>query len=454
MKDRLITLLGALLALAIVYALFFQRPGEPPVTKPLSVEAGRNGYLGLWNWLAQQGLAVRSLRERYPKLLEDDALARGGNILIVTMPFRTPLRDTEIAPLQTWLLRGNTVVILAALDDTPDWLPLTGDEFRLNLAALTGMQFRTTRERALDDGSGDDGLDGDELGDGVDPGANAEDSADGAPGAGSDDLRPFDFSRPPIAARTAIELTPVAGHPLLEGVESLRGYSDGPSEVWYGRYPDPYRIVLRLAVESSSGLDAMWQLPRGRGQIILAASGSLLANRNIGEGDARHFMRNLIRHHLAPDGAVIFDDMHQGLSTLYDASAFLRDERLKYTVWFVLAAWLIYVLGSSNRLTPPRPARTAPRQGEFLAAAGGFMARRLDKRAAGLLLIEEWLDEVRRARGLPHGTPLWNELERTPTLARGVCEELHGLHRRLASGAAVDLVRLHNLLKQAREAIG
>jgi hypothetical protein len=435
-KDRLITLLGALLALAIVYALFFQRPGETPATKPLSIEAGRNGYLGLWNWLARQGVPVRSLRERYTVLPGDDSLRAGGNILVVTMPFRTPLRNSEIPPLQNWVLRGNTLLILAALDDTPDWLPVTGAEFIGNLAALTGMQFRMAP--------------GTETGDGVD----AEDAADDAKVDPAEELTPFDLTRPPIAAQTAIELRPVAAHPLLEGVESLRGFSDGQSALWRGRYPDEYRLVLRLAFETSSGLDALWQLPRGRGQIILAASGSLLANRNIGEGDARHFVANLLRHHLGPDGAVIFDDMHHGLSTLYDAQAFLRDQRLKYTVWFVLAAWLIYILGSSNRLAPPRPTRSAPHQGEFLAAAGGFMARRLDKRAAGLLLIEEWLDEVRLRRGLQRGAEIWPELERTPTLARGVYGELHGYHRRLAGGASVDLVRLHNVLKQAREAVG
>jgi hypothetical protein len=444
-KDRLITLLGALLALAIVYALFFQRPGEPPATKPLSIEAGRNGYLGLWNWLAQQGVPVRSLRERLTVLPGDDSLGRDGNILIVTMPFRTPLRNAEIRPLQSWILRGNTLLILAALDDTPEWLPITGAEFTTNLAALTGMQFSMWRGAGFGDGSFDGGL--------------SEDTEDGedAPAADADpsgELTPFDLTRPPIAARTAIELEPVAEHPLLEGVESLHGFSDGPSALWRGRYPDEYRLALRLAVETSSGLDAMWQLPRGRGQIILAASGSLLANRNIGAGDARYFIANLIRHHLAPHGAVIFDDMHHGLSTLYDAQAFLRDQRLRYTVWFVLAAWLIYILGSSNRLGPPRSARSAPRQGEFLAAAGGFMARRLDKRAAALLLIDEWLDDVRRRRGLPRGTELWTELERTPTLARSVYEELHGYHRRLASGGSVDIVRLHNVLRQAREAVG
>jgi hypothetical protein len=114
----------------------------------------------------------------------------------------------------------------------------------------------------------------------------------------------------------------------------------------------------------------------------------------------------------------------------------------------------VYVLGTSNRLAPPRAPRSVPKQGDFVAAAGGFMARRLDRRAAGLLLIDEWLDEVRRARGLPRGAPLWAELEATPTLARRVYEELHSIHRALTGGRAVDLVRLHNTLKEAREAIG
>ncbi len=276
MKDRLVTLLGALLALAIVYALFFQRPGESSATQPLSIEAGRNGYLALWNWLAQQGVPVRSLRERYTTLVADESAGGGGNLLVVTMPFRTPLRNAEIEPLQAWIRQGNTVLILAALDDSPDWLPFTGNEFLTNLAMLTGMQFRTSRAEAL----GEDGL------------GNADDEA--AAADRPEEVAPFALTPPPIAAQTVIELEPVAEHPLLEGVESLRGFSDAPSEVWRGRSPDEYRLALRLAFETSSGLDAMWQLPRGRGQIIVVASASLLANRNIGEGDARQFVQNLI----------------------------------------------------------------------------------------------------------------------------------------------------------------
>ena len=427
MRDRLVTLLGASLALAIVYALFFQRPGEPPVTKPLSTEAGRNGYLALWNWLERANVRVVSLRNRYSTLREDKSLTESGNVLIVTMPFRTPLRQSEVVPLQAWLLSGNTVVFLAALDDSPEWLPLADQaDFRTDLAALTGLRFTTPRE----------------------------DAARAAPTGGASRTVPSArFARPPIAARTAVAIEPAVEHPLLAGVGTLRAYSDDASEIWSLR-PDASQLVLRLATEASSGNDALWERPYASGELIVAASGSLLANRNIGEGGARELVRNVLRYRLGDGGAVIFDDMHQGLSSLYDASALLRDARLHYTIWFVLAAWLVYVLGASNRLAPPRAPRSVPRQGDFVAAAGGFMARRLDRSAAGRLLLDEWLDEVRRARGLPRGASLWPELEATPTLARGVYEELHGYDRTLARGGAVDLVRLHNTLLKAKEGIG
>jgi hypothetical protein len=438
MSDRLVTLLGALLALAVLYALFLRQPGEPPVTKPLSVEAGANGYLGLKTWLERQNVRVVSLRERYGRLLEAGDLANTGNVLIVTMPFPTPLRTSEVEPLQQWVRRGNTVLVLAALDDSPEWLPYTDSRFPLDLVTLTGLSFVTPGDAAA---ASDDRAP-----------ESADDSSGDLPEAGG--ARGV-FERPPIGARTPVELEPLVEHPLLAGVNSLHGYSDDASAVWVMRGANPDWLVLRLAYETSSGLDALWQSPRGNGQIIVSASASLLANRNIGTGDARALVRNLVRHHVAGDGgAVIFDDMHHGLSVLYDAAALFRDERLTATIWFVLAAWLVYILGSSNRLAPPRAPRAVPRQADFLAAAGGFMARRLDKSAAGLLLVNEWLDEVRRARGLPRGAPPWSALEATPALARAVYEQIRDYHRKLTAGRAVDMVGLHNALRAAREAIG
>ena len=70
MKDRLITLSLAMGALAAFYVLFAPQPQLPQerVTRPLSTEAGPNGYLGLQRWLAGAKIPVISLRDRYSSL--------------------------------------------------------------------------------------------------------------------------------------------------------------------------------------------------------------------------------------------------------------------------------------------------------------------------------------------------------------------------------------------------
>jgi hypothetical protein len=344
------------------------------------------------------------------------------------MPYRLPARQTERVDLRAWIRRGNTVLLLAALDDSPEWASDTDSADLVRQLLPTGLSFSPATG-------------------GTTPGA--------ARGAGQGNANPATAARLQINPRTRVRLDPRTENPLVAGVGPLYGYSDAAADVWTARNMDPGDLlVLRLAAESTTNRDAVWQIPTGDGETIVAASGTLLANRNIGEGGARELVRNILRYRLGDRGAVIFDDMHQGLSSLYDPSALLRDARLHYTVWFVLAAWLVYVLGTSNRLAPPRAQRSVPKQGDFVAAAGGFMARRFDRSAAGRLLLDEWLDEVRHARGLPRGAPLWPEIEATPTLARDVYEELHAYDRTLARGGAVDLVRLHNSLLKAREAIG
>ena len=108
MKDRLVTLLGALLALATIYALFFQRGGEPPVTKPLSTEAGRNGYLALKSWLEREHVKVVSAvagaePEKAAAVDKECAWGRLGDgrghfVRCLTQEDVAHLRDAAVAP--------------------------------------------------------------------------------------------------------------------------------------------------------------------------------------------------------------------------------------------------------------------------------------------------------------------------------------------------------------------
>ena len=98
MKDRLITLGLAVGALAAFYAVLVPKPDtlQERVTRPLSTEAGPNGYLGLQRWLANEGIPVVSLRERYGALATIVPGVPTGNLLITTAPHVYPLRNSEV----------------------------------------------------------------------------------------------------------------------------------------------------------------------------------------------------------------------------------------------------------------------------------------------------------------------------------------------------------------------
>ena len=145
MKDRLLTLALALGALAAFYVVLAPKPPMPQetVTRPLSTEAGPNGYLGLQRWLASEGIAVVSLRERYGGLSAMTPGVSSGNLLITTAPHVYPLRSSEAEPLQTWIEAGNTLFVLAGLSDTPEWSMGEGQDagFIAHLKAMTGLTF-------------------------------------------------------------------------------------------------------------------------------------------------------------------------------------------------------------------------------------------------------------------------------------------------------------------------
>src|SRR5690606_22003213 len=138
--------------------------------------------------------------------------------------------------LMAWVRSGNTLLILAALDDTPEWAPANASrDFLEDLQIISGVRFR--QENA---------------------------STVGGPTLG----------RAPIGAGTAVELEAIDGHPLMEGVETLRGYSDAESALWGPIVPESASmLLLRLAAERTSGLDAGWERRYGNGHLLVVASG-------------------------------------------------------------------------------------------------------------------------------------------------------------------------------------
>jgi hypothetical protein len=442
MRERLVTLACALAALALFYALFAPKPElrDTQMSRPTSAESRANGYLAAHRWLESTGVRVVSLRERYgalngkPPAADTHAEARfapKGNLLITTLPQRFDGRYGERRQLLDWVEAGNTLLVMAALGDTPEWSMSPPPSITLTraLTGFTGVEVSPVLHEPRKDDEDDEAskLDGERLRDMV----NARRRLD-----------------PP--ERT--ELLPNRDHPLFAGVRQLMAESEYPADDWYARVPEG-KFVLTLARERGSQAEAFWIRRAGEGSILVSAYASLFTNQMLGEQDNARLLANIVAQTVGPGGAVIFDDMHQGLSTLYHPETFFGDKRLRYTILLLLALWFVWVLGGT-RLRAARPPQPAPGEGTLLRATGGFLARVLRPVDAGRRIFELFFNDLRRHLGEPqNGEPLWGWLERRPQLSSADLAALRSMHVRLAAGRSVDLKNLHSHILRVQEQI-
>jgi uncharacterized protein DUF4350 len=423
-KDRLITLALAIGALAAFYVLFMPKPDLPQerVTRPLSTEAGPNGYLGMQRWLAGAKIPVISLRERYGALATITPGVTTGNLLITTVPHIYPLRASEGQPLQDWITAGNTLLVLAGLSDTPEWSMGQGVDLQFmdHMQTITGLTFKMIPPPAPKEG----------------------------------DKVQQTTPRDAVLAVTRLveplryDSAPNGKHPLLDGVRQIRAVSEFPTAQWQAS--SERGVVLELASDHKSGVPALWLMPYGDGQVIVSAYGSLLTNKVLGELDNARLLGNIVHWSLGEKGHVIIDDAHQGLVSFYDPDKFFGDERLHRALLWLLALWLVFVLG-------PRRLRGTPDSWNpldvtsFVRATGGFMARVLRPAAAAQQLFANFFNEIRSRLGMTtDGAPLWDWLAARSVIPTADLQRMQDLHQRVAARRRVDLAELHNLIARVR----
>ncbi len=413
MNDRLVTVAGVLLAGLIVAGLFMQKPAGSPITHPISLETGANGYAALDRWLRRQQVATVGLTRGFEVL--EELTPQTGNLLIITLPHVEPPELDEVDRLLDWVAAGNTALVMAALDDTPDWIGEASQaSFLDDLEAISGTRFEAVTEQG---GEGSILL-----------GSALEDREMHLVGAAPD-------------------------HPLLANVSTVAIVTDSVTSLWVPATGAQSPGVALLA-EAERGVEAAWVRPYGAGNLVTVASASLLTNRMLGEKDNARLFANLIRWHLRPGGRLLFDDRHQGRTELYDPEAFFADPRVGYSVLFLLAFWFVYMIGTHNRLLPVRVVRPAPRQADYVNAVGGFMARKLTRVDAGLQIFGQWFDELRTRNGLAENEPPWGFLAASPVLDAEQVARLRHRHEQLLAGDRVDLRELHNQINRIREAMG
>lgn len=440
MRERLITLLLALGALLAFYALWLRPPpylddGEVP--RPTTAERRGNGYAALFEWMQRTGVDVHSLRERYTALESDDLPPR-GNLLILTLPGVEVFRSEEFSALDRWVRRGNTLLIAAALLDEPGWAARRSSSAVVEIESLTGIEFETeetTKQR----------LDSTPLSERVRKADEREARREAE--EESDDEEIAEEESVQVEIRKLV-LTATGPHPLLRDVQTLELESDYGAEQWSLRIPYD-NFVLTLA-HTAAGQGALYEQRLGEGSILLSAGGSLFTNRALGQADNARLFANIIRHRVAPDGMVWFDDLRQGLSASYDPVRFYRDPRLYKTMFILLGLWLVWVLGST-RLRAPVIARHDPSEAELVRRAGGLIARTVAPHHTAIRLFDHFFSIVARAARATAGenaqrAELWSWLERHAAIRPQELDQLKTWYADAHAERKLQLAPLQNLL--------
>jgi hypothetical protein len=426
-RERLITLLCALGALLVFVTLFWRgnAGSEERVSRPTTLERGDDGLLGASSWLKGEGVRTLSFRERFGALAGHHELPPTGNLMIITLPASSSYGNAEVVALDNWIRSGNTLMVLAALQDRPRWAPLP-HVMKQDLQLLTGLDAVPQRE----------------------PGAAPravgapQPEAKSAPEPGPTVRLPDELLKEPIR----LSLVPNRAHRYFEQVSSAVALSDYSARVSTLAVPrDGFAIALARA--AASGEPAFWLRSDGAGSIIVSAFSTLFTNRALGAADNARLLANIVAASLGPQGVVVFDDRHQGLSVAYDPAKFYRDPRLYETVGVLAATWLVWVLGAT-RLKMAATNRSAPREADLVRTTGLFLARVLRPAAAARQMFEHFFRRLRRGAqsGSPDPGRLWEWLENHPRVARTDVQQLQQWYAAAYADQRVPLVRLHNLI--------
>jgi hypothetical protein len=408
-KERLTSLLLACGALVLFWVLFFPKPSSSAQqgSKPVTHDSGSAGYLGLWRWLQATHLPLVQLRQPYEQLLHRESVRQAqGNLLIVTLPFQRPPDNAEWARLDSWSQRGNTILVLAALDDTPSWTQFVGPFLEYQMSRLTRLHFEAVAEPLGTQGS-----------------------------------------LQALIAPTHPDLLPNGHQPLFEGVRTLATASDLGASRWLPS-PRDSAPLLELAQRADTHEAALWLKGQGQGRIVISAYADLFSNGQLGMADNAQLLSNLLAAYLGPGGAVIFDDAHQGVVDFYDPGAFFADPRLHHTLLWLLLLWLLFVLGAQRLRTSGALHRPVD-DTAMLEASAGFLANMLSTAATARRLLELFFNVLRRRLAQPpNGQPVWNWLEAHARVRSQDLDELKRLYQRAYADERIDLVRLQSLLSQ------
>jgi hypothetical protein len=427
MNERVVSLVLALGALVLFYLLFIGAPvrvfdGEVP--RPTSAETQGAGYSVARAWLERSGIRVISWRDRYTQLAAAE-LPERGNLLVVTLPAVSQTLTEEFLPLDRWVRAGNHLLVLAALSDQPEWAGDPREATSNEIQLFTGLEFQKPRSQ--------------------------EDAPEGSDAEAADDEDPevAEAVRDIVRKREWIDipLRASGSHPLMRGVRELVAKSEEPAQMWPLALPsDDFAIALAVGTAPDEAMPsgALFVRAHGDGRIFVSTAASLFSNRALDEGDNAQLLANLVEYSVGSRGAVLFDDLRQGLSASYDPARFWRDSRVYWTVAVLLVLWLVWVLGGTALRPPPR-VEAAPDEAALVVATGELLARSAKPYEAARHLIQRLFATLPSERSNPADPAAWGWLQQQPSVRESDVVELQRLFKDATAGRRVDLLDVHRL---------
>ena len=432
MNDRLITLFGAIASLLTIIALLLP-PKQMTLanfSRPTTTDRGVYGLQGLKTWLDRNRIPTLSLRRRYSSLQIDPRLTDSGNLIVISVPQTTEPSRAELEALTDWIVQGNFALLLGARNDRPAWSLVQGNDLESIPGAL-GFEFTS---------------------------ASAEEAGDEA----ENRQEPLSVNISEASSvllgedRQAVSLEPAFTHPVLENVGSVSTFRslvhDEPDITLTGT--SGTRQVLPLLRRDDTPGFALWEFRAGAGGGWISSHPDLFGNITLGLADNARLFANMTASVLGEDGHVVFDDMHFGVSDLYDPENFFRDPRLHNTLLFLGLFWVIYVFGSSNRLAPPAQTHHHPQASDFVEAMAGFFARRLNTAAAGRGILEHFYNDIRSIyRVADTETPVWGMLRNTATVRESDIQTLEQLAHNIGNNRKINLIRLARTIDRIKRTL-
>jgi hypothetical protein len=429
MKDRLITLLGAVIAFYILFRLLVPQVNfdHKDISFPTTEDHGKYGLAGLYHWLGSQHIPLYSLRERYDTLSHNPQLPEKGNLLVISLPLRMEAQVKELEQLQSWIKNGNNALLLVSMSDWPQWASRMMGGSVSKILNNFDLRMVSTPQAGKHQTGKTDAI------------QKAEDTT-----------KQLDKLLHPTPQPRY--LIPASPHPLTRDVKQVQAtWLSSEGIHWHLKGNKQIRSNLILLRDQADDNPALWLSFYGNGKLLISRHSDMFGNVSLGLKDNARLFSNMVQQLVGAHGHVIFDDMHQGLSVLYDPEAFFHDPRLHHTLLFLLALWIVYVMGHSNRFGQVRQKKPTLQLRQHVQAIGNLFARRLHSSAAALRYAQHFFNEVRSYYGMPlNGQPVWDQLRQNAAIAPLELQRAQILYQRAQSQKRVNLTTFVNTLKTMR----